>query len=381
MSPASNQLVKPRDAVTAAMSLAQYLFFAGPESAERGWLLTATVQKAEPSQWFAIRSKNSTAYMLAGETGRFGKTLPAGVDAAALPVIDETGPAPTALREYMDSLAITISETHPDAAEKIKSIAKLAWQADNLAWLRGELNELLSSHGQKGSQVSDAEFAAALEKDTRHRYLHFEIPGALAATVLLLTRIACVAAPLNFIRLALDKPGALSIFNGPERFLLDVLKKFAMLDAGEAKIAAACAQLQDEAESFADKAEAATRFGDFYGAIFESVPLAYSAQQGFEFLADKGFGNPGHYRLLANVCEERVAPTYATMPLAFRDTMDWCELRLHRATIAEARKTGGDAAADMLADQYTKLSLLYPPFLRDFLLGKTDDLRFTAAGS
>jgi hypothetical protein len=381
MSPASNQLIKPRDAVTAAMSLAQYLFFAGPESAERGWLLTATVQKAEPSQWFAIRSKNSTAYMLAGETGRFGKTLPAGVDAAALPVIDETGPAPTALREYMDSLAITISETHPDAAEKIKSIAKLAWQADNLAWLRAELNELLSSHGQKGSQVSDAEFAAALEKDTRHRYLHFEIPGALAATVLLLTRIACVAAPLNFIRLALDKPGALSIFNGPERFLLDVLKKFAMLDAGEAKIAAACAQLQDEAESFADKAEAATRFGDFYGAIFESVPLAYSAQQGFEFLADKGFGNPGHYRLLANVCEERVAPTYATMPLAFRDTMDWRELRLHRATIAEARKTGGDAAADMLADQYTKLSLLYPPFLRGFLLGKTDDLRFTAAGS
>ena len=61
--------------------------------------------------------------------------------------------------------------------------------------------------------------------------------------------------------------------------------------------------------------------------------------------------------------------------------MDWRELRLHRATIAEARKTGGDAAADMLADQYTKLSLLYPPFLRGFLLGKTDDLRFTAAGS
>jgi hypothetical protein len=381
MSPASNQLVKPRDTVTAAMSLAQYLFFAGPESAERGWLLTATVQRAEPSQWFAIRSKNGTAYMLAGETGRFSTTLPAGVDAAALPVVDETGPAPTALREYMDSLAITISETHPDAAEKIKSIARLAWQADNLAWLRGELNEFLSSHGQKGSQVSDAEFATALEEKTRHRYLSFEIPGALAATVLLLTRIARVAAPLNFIKLALDKPGALNIFDGPERFLLDMLKKFAVLDAGEAKIAEACAQLQDEAESFADKAEAATRFGDFYGAIFESVPLAYSAQQGFEFLAAKGFGKPGHYRLSANVCEERVAPAYATMPLAFRDAMDWRELRLHRATIEEARKTGGDTAAEILADQYTKLSLLYPPFLRDFLLGKTDDLRYSAARS
>ncbi len=375
MRPASSQLVKPRNAVTAAMSLAQCLFFAGPESAEWGWLLAATVEKAEPGQWFAIRSKNNTAYMLAGETGRFSTTLPAGLDAAALPVIDETGPAPTALREYMDSLAVTISETHPDAAEKIKSIAKLAWQADSEGWLRGELNELLSSHGQKGSQVSDAEFAAALEKETRHRYLHFEIPGALAATVLLLTRIACVAAPSNFIKLALDKPGALNIFNGPERFLLDVLKKFAMLDGGEENIAEACAQLQDEAESFADKAEAATRFGDFYGAIFESVPLAYSAQQGFGFLAGKGFGKPGQYRLLANVCEERVAPAYATMPLAFRDAMDWRELHRHRATIAEARKTGGGAAAEILADQYTKLSLLYPPFLRDFLLGNTDDFR------
>jgi hypothetical protein len=158
-----------------------------------------------------------------------------------------------------------------------------------------------------------------------------------------------------------------------------MLRKIVKIDSGETKIAEAAAALQDEAEALADKAEGVKGVGEFYGSIFESVPLAYAAQQGFEFLAKAGLGKPGNYKMLANVCEERIAPAYATLPLAFRDAMDWRELRWHRAAIADARKTGGDTAAEMLADQYTKLSLLYPIFLRDFLLGKTDVLRLTAA--
>ena len=378
MSGVSNNLVEPRDALAVAMTLAQYLLFVGPESAERGWNLTGIVGQGEPGQWFAIRGKSQMSYMLAGERGRFSAVLPEGVDAAALPVIDESGPAPTVLRDYMDWLAKKISEGHPEYVEKINSIAKMAWRGDELGWLRGELNGLAGQFAMKGQQLSDGELSATLEAETRKRYLHFEIPGTLAATVLLMTTIARVAAPLNLVSQSFGVGGALDIFDGPQRFLADMLKKIVKLDAGETKIAEACAALQEEAEALADKAEAAKGIGEFYGSIFESVPLAYAAQQGYEFLANAGLGKPGNYKMLANVCEERVAPAYATLPLAFRDAMDWRELRWHRAAIADARQTGGDAAAEMLVNQYTRLSLLYPTFLRDFLLGKTDELRLTA---
>ncbi len=379
MSGISNTLVAPRDAVAVAVTLAQYLLFMSPESAERGWSLVGTVGQADPGQWFAIHNKSHTSYMLAGDHGRFSVAPPEGVDVSTLPVIDESGPAPTALRDYMDWLAKKIAESHPEYAEKMNSTAKLVWRVDDLGWLRGELNGLVSGFAMKGPQFSDLEFASTLESDTRKRYLHFEIPGTLAATVLLLTRMARVAAPLNLVGLSFGVGGSLDIFDGPQRFLEDMLKKIVKLDAGATKIEEACASLQEEAEGLADKAEAAQAFGEFYGSIFESVPLAYAAQQGYEFLANAGLGKPGHYKMLANVCEERIAPAYATMPLAFRDAMDWRDLHWHRDAIAKARQTGGDTTAEMLADQYTKISLLYPTFLKDFLLGKTDELRLTAA--
>ena len=82
--------------------------------------------------------------------------------------------------------------------------------------------------------------------------------------------------------------------------------------------------------------------------------------------------------MLANVCEERCAPAYATMEIDFRNSLDWGAIVRHRDAIANARKSGGDLAAEQLADQFIKFSLLYPPFTRDFLLGKTDTLPLIA---
>ena len=378
MSGVSNNLVKPHDPVAVAVTLAQYLLFMSPEGAEWGWRLTGIVSEAEPGQWFAIRGPRGTTYMMAGERGRFSTAPPDGLDACALPAVDETGPAPTALRDYMDWLAKTITESRPEYAKKAKSIAENAWRADGPGWIRGELSELVTGFARKQPDVPDAEFAAALEGETRRRYLHFEIPGALAATVRMLTAITRVAAPANLVHQAFGVGGRLDIFDGPQPFLHDMLKKIAKIDSGGEKIAEAAAALQADAEALSDKAEAAKGIGEFYGAIYESAPLAYAAQQAFEFLANAGLGAPGHYKMLANVCEERIAPVYATLALAFRDAMDWRELRWHREAIGNARKTGGEMAAEMLASQYTKLALLYPLFLKDFLLGRTDELRLTA---
>jgi hypothetical protein len=42
-------------------------------------------------------------------------------------------------------------------------------------------------------------------------------------------------------------------------------------------------------------------------------------------------------------------------------------------------KAAGDEAAGRLTKQYTRDMQLYPIFLEDFLMGKTDELRLTAA--
>lgn len=379
----SSRLVTPKNPLTVAMTLAQYLMFLGPEGSEWSWRSVAIIEADEPGKWFAIRSRNSMGYQMAGTKGRFSRTAPEGVDVATMPILDESGSAPTALREYMDALAESIAAAQPEYAEKMKAIAAATWRGDNLGWLRGELAELSIDYARKGPEVTDAAWAEGLETETRRRYLNFEIPGALASAIFMLTRIAKVAAPERLLHAATLLGGKLDIFDGPQTYLRDRLAQIGKVEGGSAKIAEAAATLQDEAEVFGHRADAAKGFGEFYGSIFESVPLAYAAQQGFEFLAlsqcEAVQPKAGKYQVLANVCEELIAPAFATLRLAFEDAMDWRELHWHRERIAAERKAAGDEAAGRLTKQYTRAMQLYPIFLEDFLMGKTDELRLTAA--
>lgn len=370
-------LVQPADPKPPAISLARYLLCIAPDSAEWSWQ-SGDAMDQSPGHWFALRKASHTTYMLAGESGRFSLTPPEGIDPATLPVVDESGPSPTGLRDFLDTLAQTIADAEPGSADRIKAIARAARNGDSLGILRSELNAIVAGFAMHPPNVPDVAFASELEVQTRQRFINLEIPGTLASAIYLLTRIARLAAPANMIHQAFGLGGSLDIFDGPQVFLRDVLAKIFKIEGGETKIAEAAAALQDDAESFADLAENAPDFGQFYGGIFESLPLAYAAQQGFEYLANAGAGKPGNYKMLANVCEERVAPAFATMEIDFRNSMDWRAIAAHRAAIAAARQSGGDSAAEQLADQYTHLSLLYPPFTRDFLLEKTDTLPLKA---
>lgn len=378
----SSKLVVPRNPLTVAMTLAQYLMFVGPEGSEWNWHSVPIIEADEPGKWFTIRSRNSMGYQMAGTKGRFSRTPPKGVNVATMPVLDETGPAPTALREYMDALTKSIAAAQPQYAEKMKAIAEATWRGDELGWLRGELSELSIGYARKGSEVTDAAWAEALETETRRRYLHFEVPGALASAIFMLTRIAKLAAPVRLLHAATLVAGRCDIFDGPQTYLRDRLAQISKVEGGAAKIAEAAATLQAEAEALGHRADAAKGFGEFYGSIFESVPLAYAAQQGFQFLAvgEAGDVQPkaGTYQVLANVSEEIIAPAFATLRLAFEDAMDWRELHWHRERIAAERKAEGDEAAVRLMKQYTRDMQLYPIFLEDFLIGKTDEFRLAA---
>ena len=373
MSNLSAGSVDDKDPKATAVSLARYLLCISPDEAEWGWQ-TSEALNDSPGKWFAIEGANRTTYMMAGDSGRFSVTPPSGVDPASLPVIQKATPPPTQLRAYLDSLVKTIAGIDPGFAAGVAAIANAARHADDLAQLCGELQALVFGFAMHSPEIPDADFASSLEVETRRRFLSLQIPGTLASVIYLLTRIVRVAMPVNLVHQAFALGGSLDIFDGPQAFLRDVLAKIIQLEGGEAKIAEAAEALQADAESFADTALAAKDFGDFYGIIFDSLPVAYAAQQGFEFLANSGAAQSAHYRLLANVCEERCAPAYATMEIDFRNSMDWGAIERHRAAIYNARKSGGDQAAEQLADQFINLALLYPPFTRDFLLGKTDTL-------
>jgi hypothetical protein len=376
MNPRGTNLPEAAGPKYTAISLARYLLCFGPEGPERAWQSDQVMAQA-PGQWFAFRKGARTTYMRAGESGRFSLTPPEGVDPAALPVIDESGPPPTLLRDYLDSLAKSIVVNDADDAARIGAIALAAYNGDNPGALRSEIFAICEGFIRRSSDLADA---SELEAQTHRRFIDLLIPGTLASAIFLLTRIVRVAMPGDLVHQAFGAGGSLDIFNGPQVFARDVLAKIMRLEGGEAKIAEAAASLQADAESLADRAEAATEFGEFYGRIFEGFPLAYAAQQGFEFLADASAGGAkaGDYRMLANVCEERTVCASTTMSIDFSNALDWRELHLHRAAIARAQESGGSAAAEQLADQYTKLSLLYPLFLRDFLLSKTDHLSYHA---
>jgi hypothetical protein len=379
MNPRGTDLPEAAGQKYAAIALARYLLCFGPTGPEWDWQSDQAMNQA-PGQWFAFRKGQRTTYLRSGESGRFSVTPPEGVDPATLPVIDESGSPPTLLRDYLDALVKSIATTDPAAAMRIDGIAQAARKADDLGVLRSEIFAICDVFIRREPNLPDLTYASEFEKKTHRRFIDLEIPGTLVSSIFLLTRIVSVAMPVDFVHQAFGIGGCLDIFDGPQVFVRDVLAKIIQIEGGEAQIAAAAAALQVEAELLADRAEAASDFGVFYGTVFESFPYAYAAQQGFELLANTSIDKSkrGNYKMLANVCEERVVAVFATMSVDFSNALDWRELHLHRAAVARARESGGSAAAEQLADQYTKFALLYPLFIRDFLLSKTDKLSYQA---
>ncbi len=379
MNPRGTNLPEAAGTKYAAISLARYLLCFGPKGPEWAWQSDEALVRAS-GQWFAFRKGHRTTYLRSGESGRFSVTPPEGVEPATLPVIDESGSPPTLLRDYLDSLVKSIVTTDPAAAMRIDGIAQAARNADYLGVLRSEIFAICDRFIRREPDSPNLTYASEFEAKTRRRFIDLEIPGTLVSAIFLLTRIVSVEMSVDFVHQAFGIGGSLDIFDGPQVFVRDVLAKIIHIEGGEAQIAAAAAALQADAESLADRAEAASDFGVFYGTVFESFPFAYAAQQGFEFLANTGIdaSKRNNYKMLANVCDERVAAVFATMSVDFSNALDWRELHLHRAAIARARESGGSAAAEQLADQYTKFSLLYPLFMHDFLLSKTDKLPYHA---
>ena len=203
------------------------------------------------------------------------------IDSATLPVIHESTTPPNRLRDYLDTLAKTIATSDPGFATSVAAIAGAARHAGELAVLRGELQALVFGFAMHSPDIPDADFASSLEVETQRRFINLQIPGTLASVIFMLTRIVRVAVPVNLVHQAFAIGGSLDIFDGPQVFLRDVLAKIIQLEGGETKIAEAASALQADAESSADAAQAAKDFGEFYGTIFVSLPLAYAAQQGF----------------------------------------------------------------------------------------------------
>jgi hypothetical protein len=256
--------------------------------------------------------------------------------------------------------------------------ALLAYDSDSTDYLetRSLIDALALSFAP---QLSESAVMREYELKLRDRYISLDIQGAFAGFMYALTRTARAADPKRAISRALREAVPQRAGNIEEfvNFIFSVVISF---DGGRVWIDSAASQLREETETMLDRASAAGSFGEFYGRIFESIPLAYGAKRAYLFLAGATEGDrAAEYKRAANICDERFAAANGALNIDFANSMDWRYLLAHRRQIESERRRNGEWAAQRVADEYIKLSMLYPPFVAPFLLGQTATLTLSKA--
>jgi hypothetical protein len=370
-----SRLIVPQGLLYCIAAASRMLRATRPSHVEWYWARLATIA-ATPDQWFELRMGGEvTGYLKVSKShGRYTHGRPEGVPDDQIRPIEAALPPPTTLRDFLALLGETLAAEDPVESAYVLSRAQSLREDENAsgyAESRILIDVLATSFAP---QLSEAAVMAEYEKSLRQRYLSFNVRGDLVGFMYVLTHTALAADSKRALSRALRESAPANVHTIYEfiDFLLSAVMRF---DGGIDWIAHAAAELADETEAVLDRAAQAKSVGVFYGAIFESVPLAYGAKRAYMFLASVASGDQStEYQRLANVSDERLATAVAALEVDFANSMDWRYLLAHRREIARERQTMGDWAAERLANVYIDLAMLYPPFFRPFLLGQTETL-------
>jgi hypothetical protein len=112
------------------------------------------------------------------------------------------------------------------------------------------------------------------EQRLHDRYISLEVQGAFAGFMFALTRTARSADPNRAISRALRAGAPPRQVRNMEEFASFIFSVVLNFDGGRVWIESAAAQLRDDMETMLKRADAAGSFGEFYGSLFESIPLA-----------------------------------------------------------------------------------------------------------
>jgi hypothetical protein len=419
MNAAASELCNPHDLKACSVALQRKLLFANPIMAEESWWITeqqqAIISERGIGQWFEIRQKGfATTYTFIGrDSGRSSTSPPPDVSAKDLVVISVPLTTPTTLRDFLDRLIAQFDEQEETVRVWKKPLLARSRALREMG--RSEYDRSLKQqflapvkNGFATTRGLNEDYFVALAKGVKAKFLDFEMAGWVAGELYFLIRVLTLLWPRRYMKQGYiwnevgdDSAAILSLVCGYISGL-DFIKQTseAMLSEGE-KVQASALDAQSVRE--------------FYGRVYESSLWLWGAFVGFSYiqspnetfvwLASLGMlkpfgleepadmeaaapvlkqfglwgGSHAHYkepaRIAARVCDERLAIVGGSIGTHFGDCMDSRCLIQSRAQIEQKRFDQGEGAADQLADQMIEMQLLYPPWFKPFLLGKSSELR------
>lgn len=306
--------------------------------------------------------------------GRYSRTRPEKVTDDQLRLLEEPLPAPTTLRDFLALLGEKLAIEDPVEATYVLTRAHTLREDEN-ATAYAESRILIDALAASfAPPLSEAAVMAEYEMSLRERYLSFNIRGDLVGFMYALTYTARAADPNRALSRALRESSPANVGNIYE-FVDFILSIVTRLDDGSGWITRAAEVLAAETEAMLDRAAKARSTGEFYGTLFQIVPLAYGAKRAYTFLARAVSGDQAtEYQRLANVSDEQFVSAHTALDCDFANSMDWRFVLAHRREIEWERRQKGEWAAKRLADEYVEMSMLYPAFFRPFLLGQTATL-------
>lgn len=362
------------------MALQRTLLGFRPDYAESGWAIEPEFGVHAPGQWFEVHRDNTVYYVLCGEHGRFSIDRPAECRDEDLVVIKAPSGRITTLRNFLRETVRDLSDRDPrdyqfraDASDKLP----LLYEMDQPEFEEREIARFLAYFAENHRQREPLKaFFESYALELRSRFVDFRVHGALVAGLVLLARVCALAVPEDVFNFAIFENGRPARVASIKYFVEAVLHEIVAQRDGAHWVVAACEQLQRDGERMHELAERADSIGQFYGRLYESIPIFLAAYRGFEFLNRHSIAvDPGvQVKVSENVCNERVAVSDTSTWVEFDNSLDNRAILIHRNLVKQAREKGGEFSAQRLAKQFIQYCLYYPRFFEPFLLGRSGTL-------
>jgi hypothetical protein len=363
----------PFDLRNCLIALQRSLMCLEPKVAEELWWQRG--QTLPKGKWIETRQKGTAPhYMFIGDDmGRSSTTRPK-VAPEEIIIVELPATTPTVLREYFGRLLEEFDNKYPD----------------DRSWSEPLHRRVMFLHAMYSPDCHQMALSAALEglrdhlrpqaPDDLDQFLtgvvsshrDFDMYGRLAAELILIGTILKKALRHPFAVVPGASMESLLNCDNVESFLFNIVRQFENRGETLKLIKSACDEMQTHGESLQERAIQSDTLGHFYGGLFISVPWLLGAHRGFTFLIASN-RRTDEVVVAANVCDERIAIANTSVGLHFPNTLDYRCLLSNREYVEKKRTEKGERAAAQIVDQFIDIELLYPSFVRPYLLRQTDD--------
>jgi hypothetical protein len=370
------RLTVPDDIRYCIVSLLRFLQAARPSFQEEHWSIQADVAAGAPGTWFELRKRGvPTGYTQAeASRGRYTSIPPRNVAGEEIRPLEVPDPPPTVLREFLSLMIDRLAEHDAGAASNFLPYRNLLTESEDTAGYLATRQLTSALAAGAGLRVPEAAVMVEFETKLLELFNSFKMRGEVVGILLMLCLVAQKADPQRALTVALQSTPKTTVHDiaGFGDFVLSGVISQA---GGAGWINEAAQGLNDSVEAKLDEAAAASSTGNFYGAIYSSIPFAYGAKRGFGFLSRSAPGDEAaHYAVLANQCDERFAHGMAALQADFGNSMDSRFVLSHRRMVERQRRLRGETSAEATTIELIDTSMMYPAFFRAFLLGKTNAL-------